>query len=92
MNTTDLENFPGHPDGIMGPDLMDKLRTQAERFGAELVTDDVVEAKLEGDVKVVVTGDGQTHRAHSLIRGPAVPLAPVAGLGCRAVRWTSLRP
>ncbi len=67
MNTTTVENFPGHPDGLMGPDLMDKFRAQAERFGAELVTDDVVEADLEGDVKSVVTGDGRTHQARTVI-------------------------
>src|SRR6201747_2423093 len=53
MNTTDVENFPGFPDGIMGPALMDDLRKQAEKFGAELVSDDVTSMDLTGDVKVV---------------------------------------
>ena len=48
MNTTEVENFPGFIDGIMGPDLMDNMRKQAKRFGAELITDDVVEMDLEG--------------------------------------------
>jgi thioredoxin reductase (NADPH) len=59
MNTTDVENFPGFPEGIMGPDLMANLRTQAERFGAELVSDDVTELDLRGPVKIVRTHHGE---------------------------------
>ena len=59
MNTTDVENFPGFPEGIMGPDLMGQIRTQAERFGAELVSDDVTGLELSGDVKIVRTHDGE---------------------------------
>jgi thioredoxin reductase (NADPH) len=57
MNTTDVENFPGFPDGIMGPDLMDKLRSQAERFGTVFVTDDVTSVDLTVSPKVVMVGD-----------------------------------
>ncbi len=67
MNTTDVENFPGFPDGVMGPDLMDSLRAQAEKFGAELVTDDITGVDLTGAVKVVTDGAGQTHSAHAVI-------------------------
>ncbi len=66
MNTTDVENFPGFPDGILGPDLMDGLRKQAERFGAELVADDVVEVDLSATPKVVKTAT-ETHHAKSVI-------------------------
>ncbi|GAA8843938.1 thioredoxin-disulfide reductase [Helicobacter pylori] len=67
MNTTDVENFPGFTEGIMGPDLMLNMRAQAERFGAEIVTDDVTVVELEGPVKVVTDGEGNTHRAHAVI-------------------------
>ncbi|HYH34285.1 MAG TPA: thioredoxin-disulfide reductase [Nocardioides sp.] len=66
MNTTEVENFPGFRDGIMGPELMDQMRAQAERFGAELVADDVVEVDLAGDVKVVRTAT-DTYTARSVI-------------------------
>ena len=56
MNTTDVENFPGFPDGVLGPDLMDAVRKQAERFGAELVPDDVTEVDLTANPKVVRVG------------------------------------
>jgi thioredoxin reductase (NADPH) len=66
MNTTEVENFPGFRDGIMGPALMDEMRAQAERFGAELVSDDVVSMELAGDVKTVSTAT-DTYSARSII-------------------------
>jgi thioredoxin reductase (NADPH) len=67
MNTTEVENFPGFPTGIMGPDLMDNLRNQAKRFGANLITDDIVEMKLDGDVKTLVDGSGNTLKTKAVI-------------------------
>ena len=67
MNTTDVENFPGFPEGIMGPDLMDSLRKQAERFGTKLVTDDIVSMELTGEVKVIKDGSGNTLKAKAVI-------------------------
>jgi thioredoxin reductase (NADPH) len=67
MNTTDVENFPGFPEGVMGPDLMDSLRKQAERFGTKLITDDIVSMELAGDVKVLKDGSGNTLKAKAVI-------------------------
>ncbi|MFP5580313.1 MAG: NAD(P)/FAD-dependent oxidoreductase, partial [Acidimicrobiia bacterium] len=67
MKTTEVENFPGFPEGIMGPDLMTRMQQQAERFGAEIVYDDVVALELEGPVKSVTLGNGDRHEAHAVI-------------------------
>ncbi len=67
MTTTDVENFPGFPDGIMGPELMTQLQAQAEKFGADVRFEDVETAELTGDVKSVTTADGETFYARSVI-------------------------
>jgi thioredoxin reductase (NADPH) len=67
MNTTEVENFPGFRDGIQGPALMEEMRAQAERFGTEIITDDVTAVELHGEVKTVETGDSGTFRAHAVI-------------------------
>src|SRR5690349_24438979 len=66
MNTTEVENFPGFRDGIMGPALMDEMKAQAERFGAEMIPDDIVEVDLTGDIKVVKTAT-DTYQAKAVI-------------------------
>ena len=91
MNTTDVENFPGFPEGILGPELMNQIRTQAERFGAELVSDDVISMELTGPVKVVRTLDGEyTADAAILAMGSAyrkLGLAREDELSGHGVSW-----
>ncbi|MBC7551605.1 MAG: thioredoxin-disulfide reductase [Cellulomonas sp.] len=67
MNTTDVENFPGFPDGILGPELMESMQKQAEKFGAEILWDDVTGLDLAGDVKTITTGNGETFTARAVI-------------------------
>jgi len=67
MNTTEVENFPGFTDGVMGPDLMESMRKQALRFGTNLITDDIVEMDLAGPIKILKDGSGNTLRAKSVI-------------------------
>lgn len=67
MNTTEVENFPGFVEGVMGPDLMDNMRKQAKRFGAQLITDDIVEMDLVSDIKTLTDGSGNIVRAKTVI-------------------------
>jgi len=67
MKTTEVENYPGFPEGLMGPDLMANFQAQAERFGTEVLFDDVVEVDLKGETKIVKTGNGDTFEARSVI-------------------------
>jgi thioredoxin reductase (NADPH) len=92
MNTTEVENFPGFTDGIMGPDLMDNMRKQAKRFGAELITDDVVEMDLKSEIKIIKDGSGNTVQAKAVIlaTGSAyreIGLANEKRLSGRGVSW-----
>ncbi len=92
MTTTEVENYPGFPDGIMGPDLMEAMRAQAERFGTELVRDDVTEVSLDGPVKTVTDGEGRTWSAHTVIlaMGSAyreIGLPDEKRLGGHGVSW-----
>ena len=75
MTTTDVENFPGFPEGVQGPDLMTKMQEQAERFGAEVLYDDVVSLELDGPVKKIKLGSGAeyeatSHRLRDRLRAP----------------------
>lgn len=92
MKTTDVENFPGFPEGVMGPSLMVKMQDQAERFGTEIVHDDVTELDLGGDIKRVTLGDGSVHTALAVIyaTGSAyrkLGLEDEARLSGRGVSW-----
>jgi thioredoxin reductase (NADPH) len=92
MTTTEVENFPGFPDGVLGPDLMTKMQEQAERFGAVVEFDDAVELRLEGDVKEIVTDGGETYRARTVVlaTGSAYKRLGITGeseLSGRGVSW-----
>ncbi|MGI8537024.1 MAG: thioredoxin-disulfide reductase [Mycobacteriales bacterium] len=91
MNTTDVENYPGFPDGVMGPELMDNLRKQAERFGAEIITDDVTGLDLGADPKVVRVGEAVYYaKTVVLAMGSAYRNLDVPGearLAGRGVSW-----
>jgi thioredoxin reductase (NADPH) len=92
MTTTEVENFPGFVDGVMGPVLMEDMRKQAARFGTELITDDVVEMDLKGDVKTVKDGNGNVVQARAVIlaMGSAykkIGLANEDRLSGRGVSW-----
>jgi thioredoxin reductase (NADPH) len=67
MKTTDVENYPGFPDGLLGPDLMDKFKAQAERFGTEVLLQDVVEVDLKANPKIIKCGNGDVFEARSVI-------------------------
>ena len=92
MNTTEVENFPGFPDGIMGPDLMNNIRAQAERFGTELITDDAVEIDLTSPMKRVVDSSGNEYLGKAVILAMGsgyrkLGIAPEDKYAGRGVSW-----
>jgi thioredoxin reductase (NADPH) len=92
MTTTEVENFPGFVDGVMGPVLMEDMRKQAARFGTELITDDVIEMDLKGDIKTIKDGSGNVVQARAVIlaTGSAykhIGLANEDRLSGRGVSW-----
>ncbi|HAM44449.1 MAG TPA: thioredoxin-disulfide reductase [Propionibacteriaceae bacterium] len=92
MNTTEVENFPGFTDGVMGPELMMSMRGQAERFGAEIITDDVTAVELTGDIKTVTDSEGNTYQAKAVILATGsgyrrLGLADEDRLSGRGVSW-----
>ena len=92
MNTTEVENFPGFTDGIMGPELMMNMRGQAERFGTEIITDDVSAVELTGAIKTVTDSEGRTYSAHAVILATGsgyrrLGLADEDRLSGRGVSW-----
>jgi len=92
MTTTEVENFPGFVDGVMGPELMESMRKQAARFGTELITDDVVEMDLKGEIKTIKDGSGNVVQARAVIlaTGSAyrhIGLANEDRLSGRGVSW-----
>ena len=92
MNTTDVENYPGFPDGVLGPELMEKMQAQAERFGADVRYEDVTSVRLDGPVKTVVNEDDEEFTARSVIlaTGSAYKEIGIAGekeFSGRGVSW-----
>lgn len=92
MNTTEVENYPGFPEGVMGPDLMFNMRAQAEKFGAEIITDDVASVDLAGPVKTATDSEGTTYQAKAVILAMGsgyrrLGLADEDRLSGRGVSW-----